>query len=174
MPFCLNCFNTIPQVFWSTLTRQHHRVAVELLAVGYVCYTLKNNIICLVTAILQQSLTQCIFYAWPPEVGSQQGPLTGSHTALYQLFIFYLAEEHSTRSSMSSSRLKSTFSNGSKEDEKRVLWRCCPLRNTRKCNQQWPMLDSSNPREFVNIPILAQGRYARNTGTSTWQQQMNY
>lgn len=124
--------------------------------------------------VRQQSLTQCIFYAWPPEVGSQQAPLTGSHTALYQLFISYLAEEHSTHSSMSSSRLKSTFSNGSKEDEKRVLWRCCPLRNTRKCNQQWPMLDSSNPREFVNIPILAQGRYARNSGTSTWQQQMNY
>lgn len=173
MPFCLNCFNTIPQVFWSTLTRQHHRVAVELLAVGYVCYTLKNNIICLVTAILHCKATvlNAVHFLC---MTSRSGLTTGSHTALYQLFIFYLAEEHSTHSSMSSSRLKSTFSNGSKEDEKRVLWRCCPLRNTRKCNQQWPMLDSSNPREFVNIPILAQGRYARNTGTSTWQQQMNY
>lgn len=53
-----------------------------------------------------------------------------------------------------------------KEDEKQPLWRCRPLRNTRKCNQQWPMLDSTNPGEFLNIPSPPRGNCAWNSGTS--------
>lgn len=100
--------------------------------------------------------------------GSSDKGISHSYTTNLHLLSRSIWEEHPSHASMCSSCLKSTFSNGWKEDEKLYLWRYRPLRNTRKCNQQWPMLDSTNPRDFINIPDLHRGSCACNSGTSTW------
>lgn len=75
--------------------------------------------------------------------GSCNKRISHSYISNLHLLSSSIWEEHPSHPSMCSSRLKSTFSNGWKEDEKRPLWCRWPLRNTGKCNQQWPMLDST-------------------------------